>query len=296
MNVFIIGGSYFLGKTLIDLIKDEHQVTVLNRGSRPLNLPSVQEIVGDRHDKTVLSGITGHFDAIIDFCAYKQGDIADLFDHLGATFDQYLFVSTCDVYERGLGRFLDEQAPLEYRDFGGEAGSYISGKVALEKELKAKALEKNVKETSIRPAFVYGPNNYAPRESMYFYWLQKENAIIHPSDSTGEFQMVYAGDVAKCISKCIGNPTAHHKAYNLAPQPMVTYDSFAELLHVVTRKDFVKQTISVEEIINRGIPLPFPLTKEESNWYDGEKVLELIGSYTPLSDGLKSTYDFWCQE
>lgn len=291
MNILVLGGSYFLGKFFVNLaLQGGHCVTVFNRGRRPLKLLQVREIVGDRHDINALKLLGGqHYDAVVDFCAYERNDIVSVFRQLRAEFDQYLFISTCDVYEHGRPEMLGENAPFERRQLDGEAGAYIAGKVALEEELAACSERYGVPYTSLRPAFIYGPDNYAPRESMYFHWIKKAGQILHPTDATGEFQMVYVGDVAGAILKAIGNPMAYNQAFNLTPFPMVTYDRFAEALAESVTIPFEKVPVTLQMIYEKQIPLPFPLTKEESNRYDGNRVLQLIDSYTPLAEGLKRT-------
>lgn len=290
MNILVLGGSYFLGRHFVDMAINEHTITVFNRGNRPLMLSQVNEITGERHDGAALLTIPQqHFDAVVDFCAYDKGDIEFVFEHLRAEFDQYVFVSTSDVYKRGLGTILDETAPFEKSQFGGEAGAYISGKVALEEELVACAGKSGAGWTSIRPAFIYGPDNYAPREGFYFHWIENAGQILHPTDATGEFQMVYVEDVARAILRVIGNETALNRAFNLAPLPAVTYESLADALQEAEDTPFIRVPVTVQTIMERQIPLPFPLTREESNWYDGRAVLQLIGHYTSLTDGLKCT-------
>lgn len=290
MNILVFGGSYFLGKHFVNIAKEKHNITVFNRGNHPLVLPGVSEVVGDRHDTKALQSLnTKHYDAVVDFCGYGMGDIRTVFSCLSAGFNQYIFVSTCDVYERGLNRILDENAPLERRDFGGEAGQYITGKVALEEELMECAGLYGTSYTSIRPAFIYGPDNYAPREAIYFHWIERARQILHPVDATGEFQMVFVTDVARAVLNAIGNKEAFQQAYNLAPLPMITYESFSDALKEVMPIPFEKVPVTLQMVNEKQIPLPFPLTKEESNWYSGEKALQLIGSYTQLVDGLKQT-------
>ena len=290
MKILILGGSYFLGKHFVQKIYTEHEVTVFNRGSRLLHITGVREVYGDRHQTSDYETLKSFdFDIVVDFCAYEAGDIAKVFQELTGKFKQYIFISTCDVYERGLGRWLDETAPMEQRDFGGEAGAYILGKAALEKELKEQAELAGVNFTSLRPAFIYGPDNYAPREGIYFHWIKNAGQILHPVDADGEFQMVYVEDVVKAITAALGNEKAYNESFNLAPQPMITYDSFALALQKSVAVSFEKVPVTVQMINENQIPLPFPLTKEESNWYKGEKALELIGAYTSLEDGLKKT-------
>ena len=294
MNILVFGGSYFLGKCFVKKAICENTITVFNRGNKPLDIPLVSVICGDRHDKMALSALEGkHFDAVVDFCAYSEGDISDIFEINNLKFNRYIFVSTSDVYERGLNSTLDETAPMERRCFGGVAGDYISGKVALEDELVKCAYEYGVAYTSIRPAFIYGPDNYAPRENMYFQWINKAGQILQPQDATGEFQLVYVEDVADAILGCIGNEAAYNRSYNLAPDIMENYETFVSALKEAIDTDFEEVLVTVSQVNEKNIPLPFPLTKEESNRYDGSAALELIGQYTKLSDGLRKTYEFW---
>ncbi|MCH5343322.1 MAG: NAD-dependent epimerase/dehydratase family protein [Acetatifactor sp.] len=297
MKILVIGGSYFLGKAFTDLAVKEQELYILNRGSQPLNNPTIREYHMDRHDGDAIASIEeSHFDVIVDFCAYEKGDIRFLMEHLRASFDQYLFVSTCDVYRRGTMRVMMEDDELEERDFGGEAGAYISGKVALERELRECCQEKGAAYTSIRPAFIYGSGNYAPREGIYFKWITAAGQIIHPTDADGEFQMVYVRDVAKAIFAACGNPLAHDRSYNLCNPEKMTYDSFAELLRVVTGTSFERVLVTVQDVNVQGLPLPFPLTKEESNWYDGGRVAELGVTYTPIEEGMRATFRDYLQK
>jgi nucleoside-diphosphate-sugar epimerase len=190
---------------------------------------------------------------------------------------------------------LDEQAQLEERDFGGQAGAYILGKVALEAELKDCCVKRNIAYTSIRPAFIYGPNNYAQRESMFFYWILQAGQIIYPKDADGSFQMVYVDDVAKILLAVCGNEQAYNQAYNVCGEGQLTYERFADVLQTALDTPFTRAEITVREVNERNIPLPFPLTKAESEHYDGSKILELGVSYTPIARGMRETYAWFLQ-
>lgn len=294
MKILVIGGTYFLGKTFTMLAYQKHELYLLNRGNQPFDDEYIVEYAMDRRDAQAISMIPEeHFDVIVDFCAYRKGDIQFIFEHLKAGFDQYIFISTVDVYKRGTGLKLDETAELETRDFGGEAGAYILGKVALEQELKECANARKVAYTSIRPAFIYGPDNYAPREDIYFKWILTAGQIIHPYDATGEFQTVFVLDVAKAILAACGNTIAYNKEYNICGNEMMDYESYADLLENVTGLTFEKMELSVADVVAKQIPLPFPLTKEESEHYDGTRAEELGFDYTPIEEGMAVTFDYF---
>lgn len=292
-KILVIGGSYFLGKSFVNLAGETCKITVVNRGNMSVPDENVRSYIADRHDEDALKRIPhDHYDAVVDFCAYNAGDISFLIECTDIFFEQYIFISTCDVYRRGTNKPMDENSEFEYRKFGGAAGEYISGKVALEDELKKKAAERGFAWTSIRPVFIYGPDNYAPRETMYFKWITGAGQIIHPENADGSFQMVYVEDVSRIILKCCGDAALYNRGLNICGPDTCTYDSFYESLLYATGIDIQKINLSMEEINGRGIPLPFPLTKEESNCYT-TNMPEYYRDYMPLGSGLKETYEWY---
>lgn len=294
MKILVIGGSYFLGKTFTMMAWEEHEVYLMNRGNQPFCSDEITEYVMDRHDAKSVAGIgEEYFDVIVDFCAYQKGDIELIFKNLKADFKQYIFISTCDVYRRGTMERLDENSAFEERNFGGQEGEYITGKVQLEEELRRCAKERNIAYTSIRPAFIYGPENYAPREAVYFKWILTAGQIIHPYDATGEFQMVFVYDAAKAVLLACGNEKAFDRAFNLCNEESMTYETFADLMEEVMELSFERVELSIQDVTERQIPLPFPLTREESEWYDGSSITELGFQYTDISKGMKITADYF---
>lgn len=294
MNILVLGGSYFLGRCFVNMACKDNNLYVFNRGNCPIDMPEVIQIKGDRHNISDLFKLSKYeIDVIVDFCAYNKDDINSVIKALKVMPKQYIFVSTVDVYERGKGEALSENASFETRDFGGDAGAYITGKVILEKEIKEAAATYGFSYTVMRPAFIYGPGNYAPREGIYFNWIKKAGQILHPIDATGEFQLVYVTDVAMAICAALGNEEAYNEAFNLTGEKVENYNSFAETLSKIVNTDFVRVDVTVDVVNEKQIPLPFPLTREQSNWYKGEKALKLIGRYTSFEEGLRETYRYF---
>ncbi len=293
MKILIIGGTYFLGKAFVEKAYKEHELTLINRGNRPLPMNGIENCVADRHDVSALCQVKDGFDVIVDFCAYEPGDIRLIAENFKGRFDQYIFISTCDVYRKGTGAVLTEDSPLEERVFPGPEGAYIAGKVALEKELRECADKYSFAYTTIRPAFIYGEDNYAPREGIYFQWVEKAGQILHPVDASGEFQMVYAGDCAEVILRVCGDEKSYGEAYNVCGTENVTYDVWRNVLKLAIGKPFECVDIEVKQVYERQIPLPFPLRMEESERYDGSKVRRLGVSYVKLEDGIRRCYEMF---
>ena len=282
MKILIIGGTYFLGKAFLELADNgENRLTVLNRGNRRVSGNEdghVKELRADRKNEAELRNLQTQwdpegYDCVVDFCAYETGDLGKLMDVLPDGVKQYVLISTSDVYRRGSKQTLREDAEFETRDFGGEAGAYVLGKVQVEKELRELAGKRGIHFTSIRPAFIYGPYNYAPREGIYFQWIKRAGQILMPEDADGSFQMVYVKDVARVILACLLEEKAYDAAYNVCGET-ITYQAFADALEAATGTAPERVGVPIDVINEKGIPLPFPMTREESECYDGSKAMK----------------------
>ena len=98
MNLLILGGGLFLGRSTLDAaLAGGHRVSVFNRGRARTDWPAGVEVLhGDRAgDLTALDG--RRWDAVIDTCGYVP---ADLRRSTAALRDcgVYLFVSSISVY------------------------------------------------------------------------------------------------------------------------------------------------------------------------------------------------------
>lgn len=291
MKLLVIGGSYFLGRVFVMQAAGKYDITVVNRGTWSLESLGVKQIKGDRRDDALWRQIEEDIDVIVDFCAYEKGDIARVLRNIRGTVKQYLFISTLDVYERGLGGTKTEDAPFETRVFPGEAGAYIAGKVALERELREVCGETGVAYTVLRPAFIYGPFNYAPRESAYIQLMVQNHVLPHITDARGTFQFVYVKDAAEAAIQCLLNPAAYGQAYNLCQDQTVTYEAFYEALRMAADVEAEELPVTAEAAQNMGIPLPFPVTAEESELSSNEKSKRELGvSYISFQEGMARTY------
>ena len=293
-RVLVIGGSYFLGRIFCTLASrsGEFDLTLVNRGRYPMtHLPGLREFHCDRHDPLGLSQLPGEeYDAVVDLCAYAPGDIASLLDSLPGRAKRYILVSTADVYARS-GGAKDEDSPLMAEPGSGAAAEYTWHKRLLEKELAEEGALRGLETALLRPAFIYGPYNYAPRESWYIEKIVKGQPLPVPTDAAGRFQLVYVKDAAEAIMACVRQEAAAQQAFNLAAPEILDYGSFIKTLRAVSDRPFTTAEITVGDSFREGVPLPFPLTEEESELFSGEKITRLLGlTYTPFREGMEKTF------
>lgn len=294
-KVLVLGGSYFVGRvfTMVAAREADFSLTLINRGRYSMtHLPNVKEYVCDRHDISALQALPAeHYDAVIDFCAYAPGDVTGLLEHLNASVGQYIFISTGDVYDRSIRTPKDESTPLQTCQSTCNAGEYMYNKMLLEGETRRYCESHQIPWTILRPAFIYGPYNYAPRESYFIQKIVAGEPIPAPVDSKAQFQFVYVKDVAAALIACVGNPVAYQNAYNLCASEVLTYDSYLETLRQVSDIPFQTQPVTVAQVIADNIPLPFPLLEEENELFIGSKATRELGlCYTPFASGMEKTY------
>lgn len=292
MKILVIGGSYFLGRVFLIQAAKSHDITVVNRGTYSVEELSVHQIKGDRRNSSVWQENTEEYDVIIDFCAYEENDIATVLNNFSGKAKQYIFISTVDVYRRGLNQIKNENTPYETKAISGSAGEYISGKIALEQELITECEKKNINYTILRPSIIYGPFNYAPREAAFIQLAVQNRMLPHITDADGKFQFVYVKDVANAIIKCMLNETAYKNAYNICNDTISDYDSFFNGLKAVIDVPVEELKFTVSEALVQNVPLPFPVNVSETELYSNEKSVQELGvCYTPFSEGIEKTYN-----
>lgn len=296
-KILIIGGTYFAGRVFSILAaKQGYDLVLLNRGRYSMKSlsESVREYRADRTNIMTLKecGLNDDFDAVIDFCAYEPGDILNIVYGLSCRTEKYIYLSTADVYKRMPGVKTESSARQEEMP-GNPVELYSYKKKVLEDELVKASADVGFSYTILRPAFIYGPFNYAPRESVYIRSLLRKEVIYQPTDAKGQFQMVYVKDLGEAILACIEKEESRNKAYNVSAPEVMDYNSLLELMERVSGiKAEHLIPVSVNEIYEQRIPLPFPLTESESELFDGRLICRELGVvYTDIETGMEKTFN-----
>ena len=114
-----------------------------------------------------------------------------------------------------------------------------------------------------------------------------------PEDSDSEWNFVFVTDVARAICACIENQdTACGQAYNLSAPEVINYSRFMDILRQVSDRGFETFPVSVADVLGQGIPLPFPLTADESELFIGTKICDQLGTeYSPVEVGMQKAFN-----
>jgi nucleoside-diphosphate-sugar epimerase len=233
MRALVIGGTEFISLHLVrSLLRDRHEVVVLNRGRRPERAPKgVRTIVCDRKDWTALkTALAGErFDGLVDitYAPTTGEDVAALLAALGGRIGHAIFVSTGRVHDHALPMPLAEDAPRNLY-----WGEYARLKIAGEDAYMTSGLPATV----VRPTHVYGPLNTRNNETFFFDRLLRGRRILVPGDGGWLRQFGHVEDLADAMAAMLGDRRAFAQAYNVTGEEVVTQVGFVDLVAEVVKR------------------------------------------------------------
>ena len=264
MRLLIAGGTSFVGRAIAwSALHHGHEVTVINRGVTPHDLPdNVEHLIGDRHgDLSALSGRS--FDATVDTVAYRPSDVRALADALDGRGGQHLQISSISAYrdadEAGLGESslelwpeddeLDVEGPIT-------ATSYGPLKAASERAAHAYFGEPL---TIVRPTFVIGAFDATLR---FPYWVERARRggdVVVPGPTTNVMQYIDARDLADFSVGLLANAVtgAFHVAGPTPPDHFV--DMVQRIVTHVAPAGSTVRVVDAQRVTEEGLEDKFPL-------------------------------------
>lgn len=295
-RILIIGGSRFLGPTLINKLIAEHcEITVFNRGNNYGNtLPhQVTHLKGDRRDiKTMEVLSQKKYDLIYDFCCFNKTDAFNLLTKIQPT-EQIIFLSTAAVYKKPLIYPLTEESVLgEWDSFG----DYGTQKVDAEKEFISFAKKNGVKLTIFRPVYLLGINNYFDRENYYFSRITNNDPILIPGRGNALIQFAFLEETAHALKVVPEQQKDQIEILNISGNEYISVKDFILLCADIVNKKprlvwLITESFGLKEEHFYDDFYPFPnLTFIASN----QKISTKYGiKFQSLPDGLGSIFFYW---
>lgn len=302
-SVLVIGGTLFIGRALVDqLLERGEDVTIMHRGTGTPFGSRVREIQCDRNDTAaVKASLEGErFDVVYDnVYDWQRGTTADQVraaaTAAATNLRRYVFMSSVAAYPAG--GVYDEDAPLAPSDY---PNVYGAQKADSERALFDLHRREGVPVTTLRPAFVHGPNNPFDRESFFWDRIFAGRPIIIPEDGLRRMQWVLSLDVARAAVLASSDDAAIGRAYNLATHPTVTQIEFVELLASIAGRKANLVHVP-RDLIQRsggelftppfyfGVYLDIPPIEVSAGRVRSELGLDLV----PLEDGLRQAYGWY---
>lgn len=288
MKALIIGGTGVISTDVVKLaLSRGWDITLLNRGQQSKDVPpEVRVITCDARDEEAMrKALEGkHFDVAANFIGYLPEQIEQDIRIFEGKCDQYLFISTCCVYQKPDGPYLTtESTPLRNLN-----SLYGQRKIACEETLNHAYREKNFPVTIVRPNWTYNrgtiPFIMSPWKSPWALVdrLEKGLPIIIPGDGQNRFTITHAADFAAGFVGLMGNYHAIGHAFHITGEEALTWNQYleqieriigrkAETIHIAT--DFICQ-------VNPALHDDLKGDKTVNFLFDNTKIRQFVPGFT----------------
>jgi 2'-hydroxyisoflavone reductase len=303
MRILVIGGTLFLGRGIVRaLLERGHEVTILHRGRSNPFAGRTAEVHCDRNDTAAISEILreGDYDAVFDnVYDWQRGTTAEQVaaaaracgDHL----QRYIYTSSVAAYGDGLDR--DEDDPLAPDDC---PDAYSRNKAQTERLLLGMHAESGFPTVTLRPPYIYGPENPFEREQFFWDRLLRNRPILVPGDGSRLMQFVFRDDYVQAAMLALEKDAAVGRAYNVAHAEPVTQRELVEALAAAAGVEPRIVCMPREMLIELGGQLfepPFYF----GQYYDMPPITQEIGrarrelDFEPVTfaDGLRQTFAWY---
>lgn len=260
MNVFITGGSGFVGREIITrLMAENHSVRALVRQAERLaDFSGIETVVGDTTKPDTLEGKLTGCDAVI----HLVGIIRE-FPGRGVTFDKLHTQSTANMLkaaqEQGVKRYIQMSANGTRKQ--AETG-YHRTKWAAEEQV----LQSGLDWTILRPSLIFGPNDMFV--NMLARLVKMLPLVPVMGDGQYHLQPVHVDDVAKSFVAALDNPETLHRTYSCCGPQAYSYNEILDLIGKalgLTRVRKIHQPLGLMKpmvSILQALPF-FPMTSDQ---------------------------------
>jgi 2'-hydroxyisoflavone reductase len=297
----------FIGRSLVaELLKAGHEVAVMHRRPKHDLGRRVQNIVADRNDPESVRQALQYtsfqvvFDNVYDWergttATQVEGTVQAVRAASGDRLTRYVFMSSVAAYGDGLNHHDgDPLAPDDH------AEAYVRNKAMTERMLFRLHQKTGFPVVTLRPPFIYGPENPFYREAFFWDRLRDNRPLILPGDGHRLMQFVYIKDLVRACMRAMDEPDAEGEAFNVANEKPMTQAEFLQAVVSASGKKANIVRVPRERIAEAGGD-PMGQPAYFGVYLDVTPITEVVVKAkrilgfqpTPFETGLKETYRWY---
>jgi nucleoside-diphosphate-sugar epimerase len=203
MKTLIIGGNRFFGRKLAALLlKQGHQVTLLNRGALADGLgASVKRIRCDRTDEEQMNQLLEgqHFDVVYDQVCFDAQQASAAVKIFQQKTKRYIFTSSMSIYPMGdnLQESDFDPSKYEFSTYATFESDYAEAKRQAETRFFTEA---NFEVVAVRFPIVLGEDDHTQRLKMQIMRIKNQEAIHFPN-LEAHLSCINSDDAASALLK-----------------------------------------------------------------------------------------------
>jgi nucleoside-diphosphate-sugar epimerase len=249
MKALFIGGTGTISMAITKLlIKEGHELYLLNRGSRNEELPEgVKLLRGDINQEEEVAKLIKDmsFDVVADFIAFVPSSLERDYRLFHDKTKQFMYISSASAYQKPLSDFrITEGTPL-----ANPYWQYSRDKIAGEDYLMRQYRQEGFPVTIIRPSHTYdersvplGVEGNKGSFQVIRRMMEGKPVLIH-GDGTSLWTMTHNSDFAKAFVGLMGNIHAIGEAVQITSDETLTwnqiYQAIADALGVTLKPYYV---------------------------------------------------------
>ncbi len=306
MKVLVIGGTLFIGRRLVaELVKAGHSVAIMHRRSKHKFSKRVENLVADRNDAAAVRHAIGErrFDVVYDnVYDWERGTTAAQVEAtahaMGNHIKRYIFLSSVAAYGDGLNHYeSDPLAPDNHSE------PYVRNKAMSERALLRLHRRNGFPVVTLRPPFVYGPENPFYREAFFWDRMRAGRPIIVPGDGTRLMQFMHVKDLVQALIRAMEMDEAVGEAFNAAnPKALTQVEAVREMARAAGKKPELVRVPRERIATTGGNPMGDPMYFGE--YLDVPPITENVSKLQrvlgvkPISfeTGLRETYRWYLRQ
>lgn len=302
MKILILGGTGTISAAVVkEALFHKHEVTVINRGNRPVP-PGVRSIICDVNDETSMLAclLQEHFDVTCDFLTYTPAQANQRVRLFKGHTSQFMFISSATVYQKPPSHYLmTEGTPLS-----NPFSSYAQEKIACEEAFNAAYRDNQFPITIVRPSYTYGDtslpfvlNSHVMRYTL-IHRLKTGKPIVVPGDGNIFWTITHASDFARGFVGLMGNSQAIGHAFHITSDQALTWDAHLKVIAAAAGYDPYILHIATDSIIK-----DFPEErdallgdKSQTAIFDNTKIKAFVPGFTcrmTIEQGIGSTVAYY---
>jgi nucleoside-diphosphate-sugar epimerase len=268
----------------------------------------VQNLVADRNDPESVrqalqfSSFQVVFDNAYDWergttANHVEGTVQAVMAASGDRLTRYVFMSSVAAYGDGLNHHDgDPLAPDDHPE------PYVRNKAMSERMLFRLHQKTRFPLVTLRPPFIYGPENPFYREAFFWDRLRDNRPLILPGDGHRLMQFVYIKDLVRACLTAMDEPDAVGEAFNIANEKPITQAEFIQAIAAAAGKKPNVVRVPRERIVEAGGD-PMGQPAYFGVYLDVQPITEVVVKAkrilkfqpTPFEVGLKETYRWYAR-
>ena len=258
INVLIIGGNRFLGRTIAEAFIGDGSFNVyeLNRGTRPPNAGIVAQIKCDKSDRPEFEKALKFrtWDIVID-TILKAPDLEFVIETLGTRVGHFIHTGSIGVYGDARRIPAPEWLPISEGDNIGDI--VFNDKIAQDQILMRAFHEKRFPATILRMSNVYGPGDipldgWGGRNTIFFQMLQEGKRIPLPENGRALLQPGHVKDLGRAFLLAAKKKTSIGQVYNIGGDWSLMLKDYVRLLaNALNLPELDLEYVSKEELLKR---------------------------------------------